>query len=218
MEQLFTNIQNREVQALLGLFEGGHANVSLPSFGVISNDRVFAMLVEKIARFLSRMNITADYLGGFAGEGRRVDRYRLHYVFRDTEREEDLVYEIPVGIVSDLKNGKITAARIYAAMEYAVGKQILRPAFWPANEAAKAALPESVTAIWPEEGTVAEAGAVLVAKGAACIEENILMIQGDICTPQARLSVYLLDENGQVTARETYGEVVWDFKLWPTLY
>ena len=60
MEQLFTNIQNREVQALLGLFEGGHANVSLPSFGVISNDRVFAMLVEKLARFLSRMNIAAD--------------------------------------------------------------------------------------------------------------------------------------------------------------
>ena len=142
MEQLFTNIQNREVQALLGLFEGGHANVSLPSFGVISNDRVFAMLVEKIARFLSRMNITADYLGGFAGEGRRVDRYRLHYVFRDTEREEDLVYEIPVGIVSDLKNGKITAARVYAAMEYAVGKQILRPAFWQANEAAKAPCPK----------------------------------------------------------------------------
>ena len=59
---------------------------------------------------------------------------------------------------------------------------------------------------------------VMLLSMAACIEENILMIQGDICTPQARLSVYLLDENGQVTARETYGEVVWDFKLWPTLY
>ena len=61
----------------------------------------------------------------------------------------------------------------------------------------------------------AGAGAIVLK---SMFEENILMIQGDICTPQARLSVYLLDENGQVTARETYGEVVWDFKLWPTLY
>lgn len=212
MEQLFTDIREGNVEALLALFENGQVNVNLPSFGVISNNRIFSMFVQKVRRWMDRLNVQDEYLGAFCDGNKRVARIRLYYRFRDVERNCDLIYEIPVGIVCDLANGKIRSARVYAAMEYAVGKQILRPAFLQPDPELKARLPE--LAAQGAEGEVTEPCAALCTPEAVCVEENVLMIQGDICTPQARLRVIPAGAN----VAEVYGEIVWDFKLWPTLY
>ena len=47
---------------------------------------------------------------------------------------------------------------------------------------------------------------------------RVLFTLGEICTPQAHLSVFTLDEQGSVSEKKDYGEIVWEFKLWPTLY
>ena len=88
-----------------------------------------------------------------------------------------------------------------------------------AEEGLAASLPAAVRAYY--EGLKADRRYELCRRHNAgdviAIEENALFTQGDICTPQAHMTVFeMAGEN--VKAVRPYGEIVWDFKLWPTLY
>ena len=101
-----------------------------------------------------------------------------------------------------------------------MGKEIIRPALYDAEPLLLQALPASVAAAYeamkPER--LAEPCRVHLAADRVYVEENVLFTQGEICTPQAHLSVFALAPDGSVAERLDYGEIVWDFKLWPTLY
>lgn len=45
MENLFDAVMKEDVPALLSLFHQGEANLVMPSFGLVANNRIFTMLV-----------------------------------------------------------------------------------------------------------------------------------------------------------------------------
>lgn len=221
MEDVFSALERQDVPALLAMFHNGEARVDLPSFGMVSNNRIFKMLVGKIAAKFRQLNISARYIGAHGGGNVLVAEYRLSYDFYDEERKKDLPYSIPTALVCDLDGeGRILAATVYTGMEYLVGKEILRPALYNGAPELWKAMSDSVVAryerIKPE--TLTEPCRVHTLKGCVCVEENVLMTRAAICTPQAHLSVFDLGEDGEVKECREYGEVVWDFKLWPVLY
>lgn len=221
MENLFEAISRKDSEGLLTLFADGKANVSLPSFGTISNNRIFAMLIQKLERRFSYLGVTAQHERTCEGDFRRVSEYTLFYVFHDEERQKDIVYATPTALVCDLNaDGKITFMNVYTGFDAFVGKEIVRPAMYNANAALWKELPASIQKDYEDKKADrrCEPCRVLHAENQVYVEENVLFTLGEICTPQAHLSVFTLDEQGNVSGKKDYGEIVWEFKLWPTLY
>ena len=77
MENLFDAVINQDIEGLLSLFANGEANLSLPSFGTISNNRIFAMLVKKLERRFSYLGVTARHERTCASGSRQVSEYTL---------------------------------------------------------------------------------------------------------------------------------------------
>ena len=221
METVFSAVTQKDTQALLAMFHNGEVKLELPSYGVISSNRIFKMLLDKIAFRFSQLNLSAKYIATHCHGDVLVAEYRLEYLFYDEERNKDVLYAIPTALVCDLdEEGKFTRVVVYTGMEYLVGKQILRPALYNGDAALWEALPASVAACYEKEkeATLTEPCRVHTMEGCVCVEETVLKTRSVICTPQARLSVFALGQDGAVEERRNYGEVVWDFKLWPVLY
>lgn len=221
MENLFEAVGRKDSEGLLTLFADGKANVSLPSFGTISNNRIFAMLIQKLERRFSYLGVTAQHERTCEGDAWRVSEYTLSYVFHDEERQKDVVYATPTALVCDLNaDGKIAFMNVYTGFDAFVGKEIVRPAMYNANAALWKELPASVKQNYEDKKADrrCEPCRVLRAENQVYVEENVLFTLGEICTPQAHLSVFTLDEQGNVSGKKDYGEIVWEFKLWPTLY
>ena len=95
---------------------------------------------------------------------------------------------------------------VYTDFDAFVGKPIIRPAIYNARSELREQLPQAVQALYDDDTQ------------RRYVEENALFTKGEICTPQAHLSVFVLGQDGSVKQRCDYGGIVWDFKLWPTLY
>ncbi len=221
VENLFAAVMRRDAGALRALFAGGRVRLSLPSFGLISSERIFRMLLAKIAVRFEQLKVEARCLNvGHAGRV-LVAEYDLSYPFFDEERNKEIRYSTPTAIVFDLdEDGLATCATVYTGFDKFVGKEIIRPALYDAEPLLSQVLPAPVAAAYeamkPERLT--EPCRVHLLPGRVCVEENVLFTEGEICTPQAHLSVFVLAPDGSVAERLDYGEIVWDFKLWPTLY
>lgn len=221
METLFDAVIRKDTEGLLALFARGEARLSLPSFGYIGNNRIFSMLIQKIERRFTYLGVTARHERTCTGGNRQVSEYVLSYVFRDTEHQKDVVYATPAALVCDLDTeGKITFMNVYTGFDAFVGKEIIRPALYNADAALWDAMPSSVRNDYEarKEDRRCEPCRVFCAENLVYVEENVLFTLGEICTPQAHLSVFTLDAQGRVSDKKDYGEIVWEFKLWPTLY
>ena len=80
MENLFDAVINQDIEGLLSLFADGEANLSLSSFGTISNNRIFAMLVKKLERRFTYLGVTARHERTCVSGSRQVSEYTLSYL------------------------------------------------------------------------------------------------------------------------------------------
>lgn len=220
MENLFSAVLREDVDALLGLFSGGEARLSMPSFGTVSNNRVFAMLVKKIANRFRYLNVSAHHLNTQWGEGFMVAEYMLGYLFYDEERGKNIAYDTPTALVCELDaDGKIAMMNAYTGFDAFVGRDVIRPAMYNARKELWDAMPAAVREAYAQDTQGRyEPCRVLSAGNRFFVEENALFTEGELCTPQAHLSAFVLNPDGSVARRYEYGAIVWDFKLWPTLY
>ena len=102
MENLFDAVMKEEVPALLSLFHQGEANLVMPSFGLVANNRIFTMLVHKIANRFRYLHVSARALHVEKGTGLLVAEYMLSYLFYDEERQKNIVYDTPTALLCDL--------------------------------------------------------------------------------------------------------------------
>ena len=221
MEKLFDAVINQDTEGLLSLFADGEANLSLPSFGTISNNRIFAMLVKKLERRFTYLGVTSRHERICVSGSRQVSEYTLSYLFHDEEHHKEVTYATPTALVCDLNaDGKITFMNVYTGFDAFVGKEIVRPAMYNAKAALWDEMPASVRADYEAKQVDRRCEPCRVFRAGNCVyvEENVLFTLGEICTPQAHLSVFTLDEQDGVSDKKEYGEIVWEFKLWPTLY
>ena len=206
MENLFDAVINQDIEGLLSL---------------ISNNRIFAMLVKKLERRFSYLGVTARHERTCVSGSRQVSEYTLSYLFHDEEHHKEVTYATPTALVCDLNaEGKITFMNVYTGFDAFVGKEIVRPAMYNAKAALWDEMPASVRADYEAKQADRRCEPCRVFRAGNCVyvEENVLFTLGEICTPQAHLSVFTLDEQGSVSEKKDYGEIVWEFKLWPTLY
>ena len=221
MENLFDAIIWQDVDALLTLFAGGKAKLSMPSFGTISNNRIFAMLVKKLERRFTYLGVQAKHERTCINANVMVSEYVLSYVFHDEEHQKEIVYSTPTALVCDVDaDGKITFMNVYTAFDAFVGKEIVRPAMYNADETLYKTLPASIRKSYEDMLADRRCEICRVSRINHCVyvEENVLFTLGEICTPQAHLSVFTLGDNDELCEKKEYGEIVWEFKLWPTLY
>lgn len=221
MNAFFTAVIADDDQTLLTYFHNGQANVKLAYFGTISNNRIFKMFLSKVAHRFQKLNVSAEFVCQQEGNGVMVAEYNLVYSFYDWERKSSFNYETPTALVCAMaEDGTIESMTVYTGMDKFVGKEIIRPAFMNAVPALAEAMPAAVKACYEEEKTVTltEPCCVHAGNGWVAVEENVLKTKGAVCTPQAQLSVFVLNEDQTVLCRRVYGEIVWDFKLWPTLF
>ncbi|MBQ8654945.1 MAG: hypothetical protein IJ507_08385 [Clostridia bacterium] len=213
-------IKQQDTAALLAYFSNGQANLNLPSFGAVTSNRIFAMLVKKIAHRFGYLNVFCEPVSVVSNDKLMVAQMTLKYNFYDEERDNYIPYSIPTALVCELDaEGKISFMNVYTAFNYLVGKEIIRPAMYNADADLYAALPESVKAHYEQQAPRSRYELCRVNQVENClvVEENALFTLGEICTPQAHVTVFEMDGD-QVVKAAQYGEVVWDFKLWPTLY
>ncbi|MDD3337056.1 MAG: hypothetical protein PHI98_16360 [Eubacteriales bacterium] len=221
MDNLFDAVMAKDAKALLTLFANGEAKIALPSFGIISNNRIFTMLVQKLYNRFSYLGVTARHDRTLTGEGFLISEYTLAYVFHDEEHHCDVIYDTPTALVCEVDaQQKITFMNVYTGFDRFVGKEIVRPAMYNADQKLWNLMPESVKANYEsaKKERLTEPCRIFKAGNQLCVEENVLFTEGEICTPQAHLSIFTLDAAGAVAEKRDYGEIVWEFKLWPTLY
>ena len=179
------------------------------------------MLVKKLERRFSYLDVTAQHERTCASGSRQVSEYTLSYLFHDEEHHKEVTYATPTALVCDLNaEGKITFMNVYTGFDAFVGKEIVRPAMYNAKAALWDEMPASVRADYEAKQADRRCEPCRVFRAGNCVyvEENVLFTLGEICTPQAHLSVFTMDEQGGVSDKKDYGEIVWEFKLWPTLY
>lgn len=220
MKNLFDAVMKEDVPALLSLFHQGEANLVMPSFGLVANNRIFTMLVHKIANRFRYLHVSARALHVEKGTGLLVAEYMLSYLFYDEERQKNIVYDTPTALLCDLDaEGKIERMIVYTDFDAFVGKPIIRPAIYNARSELREQLPQAVQSLYDDDTQRRyELCRVHTLGERLYVEENALFTKGEICTPQAHLSVFVLGQDGSVKQRCDYGGIVWDFKLWPTLY
>lgn len=220
MDNLFSAILREDVDALLGLFSGGEARLNMPSFGLVSNNRIFAMLVKKIANRFRYLNVSAHHLNTQRGDNFLVAEYVLGYLFYDEERGKNIAYDTPTALLCELDgNGKIAMMNVYTGFDAFVGRDVIRPAMYNARNELWNVMPAAVREAYEQDDQGRyEPCHVFSAGNRFFVEENALFTKGEICTPQAHLSAFVLGEDGSVERRYNYGAIVWEFKLWPTLY
>lgn len=220
MEKIFEAIMAEDTASLLAMFENGHANLTMPSFGKVSSDRIFKMLVKKLHNRFKYLNVTCEQIKTTVCGSTALVESNLTYLFYDEERKQDLPYVTPTALLCTLgENGLISSMLVYTGFNAFVGKSILTPAMYNGDAAIAAKLPASVVDCYEkmqpksryELCVLHQLGDVIA------VEDTALFTQGDICTPQAHMTVFEMDGDTVKTVR-SYGEIVWDFKLWPTLY
>ena len=107
---------------------------------------------------------------------------------------------------------------VYMGFDKFVGKEILRPAMYNSDVELINRLPSPVRAYYEKNPKRRyELCRMHCSGNKYFIESNVLFTEGDICTPQAFFTSFEVEDDRTCTVRE-YGEIVWDFKIWPTLY
>ncbi len=144
----------------------------------------------------------------------------MHIFWAKDVGQKNIVYDTPTALLCDLDaEGKIERMIVYTDFDAFVGKPIIRPAIYNARSELREQLPQAVQALYDDDTQRRyELCRVHTLGERLYVEENALFTKGEICTPQAHLSVFVLGQDGSVKQRCDYGGIVWDFKLWPTLY
>lgn len=220
MENLFTAVMEENIPALQSLFQNGEANVTMPSFGKVSNNRIFSMLVHKISARFHYLNVKASHIHTQKGSGFLVSEYMLSYLFFDEERGSDIAYDTPTALLctTDAED-RIVTMTVYTGFDAFVGRDIIFPALYNPKEEVWEGLSAAVKDAYQENRERRyEICHAYTAGEYVFVEDTALFTKGEICTPQAHLSVFVLNEDGSLKNQSEYGAIVWDFKLWPTLY